>query len=614
MTTSPTPPDSLPVPSRRRPRRLIAAVLLLICVALIAGGLAGRDLFGGHNGPALARSQVFRWAATTYFGSNQPFDLHFLDPDALNSYPANNSPFAQQLTSLLFDHLVVLDAQLHIEDWGASSIAVSPDGTVYTFALRPNQRFSDGTPVLASDYAYALDRALNPCVYSPASYLLLALRDALSFSSEPCPDGHTATPRQTLIGDSILPDDGAGTLSLVLARPAAYFLDALAPGPAIALDPRVVPATNRSEGGDWPATLANGPTGQGGSGMYYVAHWDRHGTLVLKLNPYWWGLHADKRPHLTEIDVRFFPNPQQANSAYDSATGSAQFEYQEADLPDQLAGPGAPRDVRHALSLDVTSIVFNWKWPPFDNRDARQAFCLAINRDALVRDVWHGAAIPTWHLVPQGMLGYNPALTGIDGVTATSGDLAATHAHWATYVASLHGQPVQTITAGRSNLTMQDFSLDNALMAQWKAAFPGVSVVPYIVPDVLLGNGTIPVGSAFPFDWPFDYPDPYDLLWFPYGSLAPYPLLGESSPPGTGLPDVDAIFARADALYQPSDQPLRLALYAQAEQELIQQVAVCPIAQTETLYRLRDYVHGCLPNALGTIPTDAWVSCYIGQH
>lgn len=71
---------------------------------------------------------------------------------------------------------------------------------------------------------------------------------------------------------------------------------------------------------------------------------------------------------------------------------------------------------------------------------------------------------------------------------------------------------------------------------------------------------------------------------------------------------MDALLARADALYRPADQPLRLALYAQAEQELSRQVAICPIYQSEQFYRVRPYVHGCAPDALGIIPADAWVS------
>lgn len=617
MTTSSIPPRQ-PTPPSRRSHQLIAALLLVAIVAFIAASaLVGKRIIGGRSGPALARSQVFRWVARGSVSPRSVFDVRFLDPDRANGH------FAQELSSLLFDHLVVLDAQLRVEEWGASSIALSPDGTVYTFTLRPGQRFSNGTPVLASDYAYGLDRALNPCVYSFENVFLLALRDAISYSSEPCPDGHTAAPRHTLIGDSILPDDGAGILSLVLARPSASFLDALATGPAVALDPRVVPPTNAGQASDWTNALDSGPTGQGGSGMFYLAHWNGGGplvtgpgsTLVFKLNPDWWGLHAGKRPHLTEVDVELFVESQRATAAYDSSTGPAQFDYQDAILPDDLAGPSALRDVRHVLSLDVASIVFNWSRSPFGNLDARQTFCLAINRDALVRDIWHGSAIPTWHLVPPGMLGYNPTLTGIDGVTATSGDLSRAHAHWAAYAASLHGRTPPTVTVGINQSTLEEGALDNALIAQWHSAFPTMSSVPYVPPDVLVGNGSVPIGSAYPYDWPADYPDPHDLLWFPFGSQAPYPLSGvESSPPGTGLPAVDALFDRADALYQPADQPLRQMLYGQAEQELIQQVAVCPIAQVDVLYRMRDYVHGCLPDALGVIPTDAWVSCYIAQH
>ena len=43
---------------------------------------------------------------------------------------------------------------------------ISKDGRTYTFKLRKNARFSDGTPVLASDVAYTFDRMLDPATKS----------------------------------------------------------------------------------------------------------------------------------------------------------------------------------------------------------------------------------------------------------------------------------------------------------------------------------------------------------------------------------------------------------------------------------------------------------------
>src|SRR6185437_11274583 len=69
-----------------------------------------------------------------------------------------------QPTTLLYDTLVTLDRNEQIEPWDAESWTISPAGLTYTFTLRPNQRFSDGALVKASDYAWSLDRLVNPCL------------------------------------------------------------------------------------------------------------------------------------------------------------------------------------------------------------------------------------------------------------------------------------------------------------------------------------------------------------------------------------------------------------------------------------------------------------------
>lgn len=593
-------------PPRRRPlrHRFVAVLLALAAVALASGGYfaSSQLLASRQSGPVLAKAQVFHWAAD---GRGSP-DVYALDPDQASD------ALSEQLSSLVFDRLVVLNASMRVEDWAARSVAVSPDGTVYTFWLQAGQRFSDGTPVRASDYAYSLDRALNPCLQSPVSYFLFALRDAQTFSNEACVNGQlTRTlaspgpPLLTLIGDSILADDGAGVLTLLLAQPAAYFLDALATGPTAALDRRVVVGPSLGQDNRWTDTLAHGATGQGGSGMFYVARWDHSGTLILKANPWWWGTPAGKRPHLTEIDLHIFADPLQANLSYTTSAGAGAYDYTDTVPGAQIAGL-TPSDLHRVPLLQVTTIAFNWRIPPFDNLDARQAACLAINRDALVRNVLGGAAIPSWHLVPRGMAGYDPKLTGIDGVIATGGDLGAARAHWAAYVASLHGQPIPLFDFGYQMSSAQGWKLGSAVMAQWKAALPGLRVETYQPPDILLeGPPRVP---AYTTGWLADYPDPQDLVTLPYGSKSIFNLRH------AGLPDVDALLARADALYRPSEQLLRMALYAQAEQELIQQVAICPLYQNEQLYRVRPYVHGCAPDALGMVPTDAWVSCFIARH
>ena len=50
---------------------------------------------------------------------------------------------------------------------------VSQDGLTYTFHLRPNVKFQDGSPVTASDVEYSMTRALDPKLGSPVALIYL---------------------------------------------------------------------------------------------------------------------------------------------------------------------------------------------------------------------------------------------------------------------------------------------------------------------------------------------------------------------------------------------------------------------------------------------------------
>ncbi len=66
----------------------------------------------------------------------------------------------------------------------------------------------------------------------------------------------------------------------------------------------------------------------------------------------------------------------------------------------------------------------NYLARPFDNIHIRQAFALAIDKTAIANTVWKGTVLPTNHIVPQGMPGYNPNLSGPDGTQKLNGDPA----------------------------------------------------------------------------------------------------------------------------------------------------------------------------------------------
>ena len=73
----------------------------------------------------------------------------------------------------MFSGLVSIDSNLETIPDLAESWDVSENGTLYTFKLRENIKFSDGSSVTANDFLYSFNRAANPDTESPVAELYL---------------------------------------------------------------------------------------------------------------------------------------------------------------------------------------------------------------------------------------------------------------------------------------------------------------------------------------------------------------------------------------------------------------------------------------------------------
>ena len=77
-----------------------------------------------------------------------------------------------RVTNDLFAGLVDYDQTNKPIPGMASSWDISQDGKTYTFHLRPNLKFSDGTPITANDFVYTYRRLLDPATAAAYNFLL----------------------------------------------------------------------------------------------------------------------------------------------------------------------------------------------------------------------------------------------------------------------------------------------------------------------------------------------------------------------------------------------------------------------------------------------------------
>jgi oligopeptide transport system substrate-binding protein len=560
-----------------RPRsqrwRAFQVALLVGALALLVAGCAPSTPSASSQTPA--STQILREALVVPSHG----DLS-LDPALVGSGPD------AEPAMLVFPPLLTLDDHLQPQPWAAASWSVSDDGLTYTFQLNTGMQFSDGEPVDAAAFAFALNRVLDPCTRSPAAALLAPIKDAVAFAAERCnPDGtHSPPPDrslpalETLTGDALTMPDPS-TLVITLDYPAAYFVDVLASAPAAAAVP---PHLVQQYGAGWTEHLTD-RGGLGGS-LFAVAAWDHAHSLTLRRNSGFWGA----KPPLREITYTLVPS---ATAAYDAYL-AGQLDVVAVPAADEPAA--RPRPDFHALpALAVDAYAMSWRVPPFDDARMRQAFALALDKQALASQTLRDTVLPTNHLVPAGMPGYNPDLKGPDGTPALTGNPDQARQLAQAYAddrcgGHLSGCPQVTLWLPAGDPAAQ--SEASAALAMWHAVMPGYPLALRSAPAATLASaaatGTLALWAV---RWS-GYPDPRSFLsalFLPDGSFAAS---------AVSVPLASTLMQRADA---EADPVQRTKDYQAAEQLLVAQVACLPLDQPRVAWLVRPEVRGYTRNATG---------------
>ena len=563
-------------------------MVLLGTLSLLLAACGGSTTSSGNQAPD--SKQIFHNVITGVS------DIKGMDPALqtdLNSV---------SVIEMVWPNLVALNSKLEVTPWASTAAPqVSADGLTYTFKIRPGLSFTDGEPIDASAFAYSINRAEDPCTASPAAYYLYVLKDATTFNGETCnkdgtysaATGQTSPVVKTLIGDSLIVQD-AQTLVMNLQQPAAYFLEALSYPTADAVPQNLV----KQYGAKWIDHLAD--NGGMGGNLYKVTKWDHTGSLVLERNDKFWGT----KPKLREIDFTIYKAVDTAYNAFRSGQGDIGFA-----PTSQYAAAKTKPGFHEVGQLWTDYYAMNWKDAPFDDVRVRQAFDLALDKQAIATDVLHGTVSPTNHIVPQGMPGYDTSLNGPDGTPSVSGNAQkATQLATAYATEKCGGQmskcPQVTLTISSGSQDTQNEA--EAALQMWNKAMPGWPIkIATTDFNTLLNDLNAKTLQFWAIDWIADYPDPQDWLSLQFLPNSAY----NSS--NVSVPDANALMQKAD---KEQDQTQRMQDYNAAEQLLVTNVAWLPIDQVKTWWEIRPYVNNFSVDAGGLTTLDTWQSIYISNH
>ena len=587
-----------PLAKLRRPklrRALIVSALSVLSVTTLVATLRGPvtgfvlryvhpPTTTGHGAPpAPDAQQVLRVGLTA---------LDTIDPQRTETVSG------YEVSTILFPGLVQLDAQLRPLAWAASKIGLSADGLTYTFTVRSNLSWSDGTTINADDFAFAIDRALNPCSLAPTAYFLDPIQDATAFSAEACLNGSPSGRLVTLINDSLVVVD-AHTLRIKLQRPAAYFLTMLNFPVSYAIPRTLV----TRYGMNWVDHLAdNGGLG----GNIFKLTSQGSGSLTLARNGRFWGTPAKLREIIFSLYTRPGAVSQEEDMYNDFLAGNEDVSQVAVS---QYASASQSSEFHETGQLSMDFLSMNWGVPPFDDLRMRQAFALALNKTQLASDVGGGTVTATNHIVPYGMPGYNQSLLGPDGATNLSGNVQSARALAQGYATlncggDLSRCPPIVLAVPRTNPVIGPV-LANEIKDMWQQAMPDYPIqVQVLQISDLLTQATSGKLQCWVLGWEADYPDPQDFL---STFFLPTAALNNGH---VNLTGATALIQQADV---EQDVGARMNNYKQAEQLLVTAVAIVPLFQPKTQYMVRKQVVGYSMTTMLTPSIVTWQQVYIAQ-
>jgi peptide/nickel transport system substrate-binding protein len=261
---------------------------------------------------------------------------------------------------------------------------ISQDGKTYTLTLRKNVKYSDGTPVKASDFGYAIQRLFK--LDSGGAPFYENIVGASDYA-----DGKA----DTISG--IQADDKTGKITIQLEKPSGTFTNELGLMFAAPV-PQSTPVDKDQTNTPPPST-----------GPYMITNVDAPNSYTLERNPQFKTLQAAGASdvpdaHVDKITVTQNKNQSTQAQAIEQNTNDFMVDPPPADLLPQIQSQFSDR-FQFQESINTYYFWMNMTKPPFSDLRVRQAINYAIDPAALNR-VFGGRLAPTQQILPPGMPGY----------------------------------------------------------------------------------------------------------------------------------------------------------------------------------------------------------------
>ncbi|MGY1813930.1 ABC transporter substrate-binding protein [Blastococcus sp. SYSU D00820] len=321
-----------------RTNRLLTLAAAAALVLTACGGGESVDTGGGGEGAGDA--------ALVAAVSAQPNDL---DPHTTTAYASF------QVLENVYDTLVVPNAEtLEMEPSLAESWETSPDNLSWTFTLRDDVTFHDGSTFDSADVVYSYRRIIDEELSN--SYRFATVTDV------------TAPDPQTVV--------------LTLSQPTPNLLELIGAFKGMAI-------VSENAGDEFDlSSEANG------TGPFALESSDANATVLTRFDDYWGGA-----PSITGVEFRYISEPTAALTAL--RNGEVQWTDNVPPQDVESLGDDDAVELGTAVGVEYWYMSMNYDVPPFDNRDVRRAIATALDREEIAEAARFAAARPNQTAIPE---------------------------------------------------------------------------------------------------------------------------------------------------------------------------------------------------------------------
>lgn len=314
-------------------------------------------------------------------GAGVIVDGLFEEPDTLNPAQGPGEVFSDIVETSMFRNLYLIAPNKTMTLQLAASIptiangGISKNGLTYTFHLKKGLKWSNGSPITSKD-VWATWKLITSPGFVAASTV-----------------GWSQVKNVKIVNDY--------EFQVILKQPFAPLIDDIFAGN----DPGIIPYQvfhGLSGKAAQNATYNHAPTIT--DGPYKFVQWVPGASITVQANPYWWG----PKPKTQKIVFEIIPS--QNTLLADAQAHSINVYY---FAPIEQAGPLS--QISGAKMFYTTqpaweAAYFNFRDPQLRNLKVREALAMAIDRTALIQNVWKGRAQPLAADQPSDSWAHNPSL------------------------------------------------------------------------------------------------------------------------------------------------------------------------------------------------------------